>query len=261
MIGLPDVEREAQESLAEAETYLGDLESMGYVLTEARSTLAQAQDMYDSEQYVESKNRAQLAVSTADETVEDAVDAYEEMGLASEALSQASSNGRTQGLNEAESSLEAANAYYGEGRYGDAASYASQAIQQANLATAPKSNSLLYMGILLLGGLIGGGYYYTQRVKTGEPPHPAPSDLIQPREIDLDKIFWHHQDLRLDDKEVIRFIAESGGEAFASEIRDRFDIPRSSAWRLIRRLVSSGIAEETKVGNQSLVRISDEYLK
>jgi tetratricopeptide (TPR) repeat protein len=261
MIGLPDVEREAQESLAEAETYLGDLESMGYVLTEARSTLAQAQDMYDSEQYVESKNRAQLAVSTADETVEDAVDAYEEMGLASEALSQASSNGRTQGLNEAESSLEAANAYYGEGRYGDAASYASQAIQQANLATAPKSNSLLYMGILLLGGLIGGGYYYTQRVKTGEPPHPAPSDLIQPREIDLDKIFWHHQDLRLDDKEVIRFIAESGGEAFASEIRDRFDIPRSSAWRLIRRLVSSGIAEEAKVGNQSLVRISDEYLK
>lgn len=261
MIGLPDVEREAQESLAEAEAYLGELESMGYVLAEARSTLAQAQELYDSEQYVESKNKAQLAVSTADDTVEDAVDAYEDLGLASEALSQARSDGRTEGLDEAESSLEEASACYDEGRYGDAASYASQAIQQANLATAPKSNSLLYMGMLVLGGLIGGGYYYTQRVKTGEPPHPAPSDLTQPREIDLDKIFWHHQDLRLDDKEVIRFIAESGGEAFASEIRDRFDIPRSSAWRLIRRLVSSGIAEETKVGNQSLVRIRDEYLK
>jgi uncharacterized membrane protein len=261
MIGLPDVEKEAQESLTEAEAHLSDLESTGYVLTEARSTLTQAQDLYDSELYVESKNRAELAVSTAGETVEDAIDAYEKIGLASEALSQARSDGRTEGLEEAESSLEAASTYYGEGSYADALNYASQAIQQATLATAPKSNALLYIGILVLGGFIGGGYYYTKRIKTEEPPTSAPSDLSQPREIDIDKIFWHHQNLRLDDKEVIRYIVESGGEAFASEIRDRFDIPRSSAWRLIRRLVSSGIAEETKVGNQSLVRIRDEYLK
>jgi uncharacterized membrane protein len=261
MIGLPDVEKEAQESLTEAEAYLSDLEAMGYMLTEARSTLVQAQDLYNSEQYVDSKNRAELAVSTADETVEDAVEAYDEIELASEALSQARSDGRTVGLDEAESSLEAASTYYSEGSYAEAVSYASQAIQQSNLATAPKSNAMLYMGILVLGGLIGGGYYYTQRVKAEEPLPKVPSDLSQPKEVDIDKIFWHHQDLRLDDKEVIRFIAESGGEAFASEIRDRFDIPRSSAWRLIRRLVSSGIVEETKIGNQSLVRIRDEYLK
>jgi len=261
MIGLPDVKREAQESLVEAESHLGDLESMGYVITEARLTLVQAQELYESEQYVASKDGAELAMSTADETVEDAVDAYDEIGLASEALSQARNDGRTEGLEEAELSLEVASTCYSEGSYAEAVDYASQAIQQANLATAPKSNALLYLGILVLGGLIGGGYYYTQRVKAEGAPPQVPSDLSQPREIDLDKILWQHQDLRLDDKEVIRFIAESGGEAFASEIRDRFDIPRSSAWRLIRRLVSSGIAEETKVGNQSLVRIRDEYLK
>ena len=260
MIGLPDVEREASESLTAAESHLGDLESMGYVLTEARSILGQAQDLYALGRYVESKSRAELAVSTADEIVEDAVEAYVEIGRASEALSLARSDGRTEGLEEAEQSLETASALYGEGRYVEALTYASLAVQQANLATAPESNSLLYGGMLVLGVLVGGGYYYMKRIQVEASPR-TPAESSEPREIDLDKLFWHHQDLRLEDKEVIRFLAESGGEAFAAEIRNRFDIPRSSAWRLIRRLVNNGVAEERKVGNQSVVRIKDEYLK
>ena len=261
MIGLPDVEREAQEALTEAESHIGDLESMGYVLTEARSILSQAQGLYDSDQYVESKNRAELAVKTADETVEDAVNAYEDIGRASEAVSQASSDGRTDGLDEAQSSLEAASTYYSEGNYAEARIYALQAYQQAATAITPKSNSLLYAGILLLAGLGGGGYYYMQRIKAKKPLSGVPVDSSQAREVNLDLIFWHHQDLRLEDKEVIRFLAESNGEAFASEIRDRFEIPRSSAWRLIRRLVNNEIVEERKIGNQSLVRVRDKYLK
>ena len=261
MIGLPDVEREAQEALTEAESHIGDLESMGYVLTEARSILSQAQGLYDSDQYVESKNRAELAVKTADETVEDAVNAYGDIGRASEAVSQASSDGRTDGLDEAQSSLEAASTYYSEGNYAEARIYALQAYQQAATAITPKSNSLLYAGILLLAGLGGGGYYYMQRIKAKKPLSGVPVDSSQAREVNLDLIFWHHQDLRLEDKEVIRFLAESNGEAFASEIRDRFEIPRSSAWRLIRRLVNNEIVEERKIGNQSLVRVRDKYLK
>jgi len=258
MIGLPDVESEAQEALTEAESHLGDLESSSYVLTEARSILSQSQDLYDSDQYVESKNRAELAVTTADETVEDALNAHEDIGRASEAVSRASSDGRTDGLAEAQSSLEAASTCYSEGNYVEARTYALQAYQQAATAITPKSNSLLYAGILLLGG---GGYYYMQRIKAKKPPSDVPVDSSQAREVNLDLIFWHHQDLRLEDKEVIRFLAESNGEAFASEIRNRFEIPRSSAWRLIRRLVNNEIVEERKIGNQSLVRVRDKYLK
>lgn len=261
MIGLPNVESEAQESLTAGESYLSDLESLGYVLTEARSILGQAQDLYDSDQFVESKKRAELAVTTADETVEDAVNAYGNIGRASEAVSQASSDGRTDGLDEAQSSLEAASTCYSDGNYAEARTYALQAYEQAVTAIAPKSNSLLYTGILLLAGLGGGGYYYMRRTKAREPSPEVPVDSSHPREVDLDMIFWRHQDLRLEDKEVIRFLAESNGEAFASEIRERFEIPRSSAWRLIRRLVNNGIVEERKIGNQSLVRVLDEYLK
>ncbi len=261
MIGLPDVESEAQEALTEAESYLGDLESSGYVLTEARTTLSQAQDLYNSDQYIESKNRAELAVTKADETVEDAINSYEDISRASEAVNEASSDGRTDGLDEAQSSLDAASTHYSEGNYAEASTYALQAYQLAVTASTPKSNSMLYAGILLLAGLGGGGYYYMQKIKAEEPPSAVPVDSSQPREVDLDLIFWQNQDLRLEDKEVIRFLAESNGEAFASEIRDRFEIPRSSAWRLIRRLVNNGIVEERKIGNQSLVRVMDEYRK
>ena len=87
----------------------------------------------------------------------------------------------------------------------------------------------------------------------------SPSFSNQQITINLDKILGEHTDLRMEDREVIKFIAESNGEAFASEIRDRFDLPRSSAWRLIRRLEGLEIVVETKIGNQSLIKISPVY--
>ena len=77
--------------------------------------------------------------------------------------------------------------------------------------------------------------------------------------VDLKKIFDKHDTLRLEDREVIKFLAENKGEAFATEIRDRFDLPRSSAWRLIRRLVNNEIVDVVKIGNQSLIRIKERY--
>jgi len=63
----------------------------------------------------------------------------------------------------------------------------------------------------------------------------------------------------MDDREVIRYITESGGELFSNEIRERFDIPRTSAWRMLRRLQGLEILEERKVGGQSLVSIHSRY--
>ena len=65
----------------------------------------------------------------------------------------------------------------------------------------------------------------------------------------------------MDDKEVVRYIAENRGELFANEIRERFDIPRTSLWRMIRRLKEKEILEERKVGGQSLVSIHRRYRK
>ena len=42
-------------------------------------------------------------------------------------------------------------------------------------------------------------------------------------------------------------------------IRDRFEIPRTSAWRMIRRLMGMGVVEERKIGGQSLIYIVKKY--
>jgi uncharacterized membrane protein len=80
-----------------------------------------------------------------------------------------------------------------------------------------------------------------------------------PTRFDLDRLFEEHPHMRLDDKEVLRFLAESGGEVFAAELRERFNVPRTSLWRMIRRLEKEEVVEVSSIGGQSLVKISQKY--
>src|SRR5207244_2770539 len=52
--------------------------------------------------------------------------------------------------------------------------------------------------------------------------------------------------LRFDDKEILRFVKENGGRAIEAEIRERFSIPRTSAWRQARRLEKLGFVKISK---------------
>jgi uncharacterized membrane protein len=64
------------------------------------------------------------------------------------------------------------------------------------------------------------------------------------------------KDLRNEEVEVLRFLKERGGRVLESELRERFpDIPRTSMWRLIRRLEKQGIVRVRKVGLQNLVEM------
>ncbi|TRO52643.1 hypothetical protein E2P71_07395 [Candidatus Bathyarchaeota archaeon] len=78
-------------------------------------------------------------------------------------------------------------------------------------------------------------------------------------EIDLERLYKEHPELRMDDREVLKYLAENDGEAFAYDIRERFDIPRTSAWRMIQRLQRFEVVDERKIGGQSLIRIKEEY--
>lgn len=62
--------------------------------------------------------------------------------------------------------------------------------------------------------------------------------------------------LKKEDKEVIEFLAEKGGKAFEAEIRERFpDMPRTSLWRLVRRLERLEIVEVKKIGLENQVQL------
>ena len=159
----------------------------------------------------------------------------------------------------ADSLLVQSKTMFNAGDYLKADLLASQA-KQAALEAASKpatDNNLLFLG----GGLfivIVLAYVLSRRKKT-EPKPPVIRKKEVEGPINLEAIFQKNTDLRVDDKEVLRFLSERNGEAFANEIRDRFDIPRTTAWRMIRRLMGMGIVEEKKIGGQSLIFIVKKY--
>jgi uncharacterized membrane protein len=59
----------------------------------------------------------------------------------------------------------------------------------------------------------------------------------------------------MDDREAVRFIASSGEGVFISELRERFDLPRSSAWRMVRRLEDMGVIGTEKVGRETFLKL------
>ena len=65
-------------------------------------------------------------------------------------------------------------------------------------------------------------------------------------------------DLRPDDVQVLNFIREKGGRALELEIRTRFALPKTSAWRQIKRLERLGHVRVTKVGSQNQIEILSE---
>jgi len=76
------------------------------------------------------------------------------------------------------------------------------------------------------------------------------------KEPDIDKILKANPQLRKEDKDVIMFLAEKDGKAFEAEIRERFpDMPRTSLWRLVRRLERMEIVEVKRIGLENQVQL------
>jgi uncharacterized membrane protein len=70
------------------------------------------------------------------------------------------------------------------------------------------------------------------------------------------KILKANPQLKKEDREVILFLAEKDGKAFEAEIRERFsEMPRTSLWRLVRRLERLEIVEVKRIGLENQVQL------
>jgi uncharacterized membrane protein len=61
--------------------------------------------------------------------------------------------------------------------------------------------------------------------------------------------------LRPDDLETLRFLKDRGGKVVEAEIRERFSVPRTSAWRQIKRLEQMGYVRVSKLGSQNQIEL------
>jgi uncharacterized membrane protein len=74
--------------------------------------------------------------------------------------------------------------------------------------------------------------------------------------LNVEKILKTNPYLKDEDKEVILFIAEKGGKVFEAEIRERFpDMPRTSLWRLVKRLEKLDIVKIKRIGLENQVEL------
>ena len=76
--------------------------------------------------------------------------------------------------------------------------------------------------------------------------------------LDTETIFSLRPEMREDDKEIIKFISENGGQVLESELRKKFLQPRTTMWRAVKRLERHGIIEISKKDLQNLVKLKKE---
>jgi uncharacterized membrane protein len=70
----------------------------------------------------------------------------------------------------------------------------------------------------------------------------------------FDEYIYEYPEIRQDDIKVLRFLYDRNG-AYITEIRDKFDIPKSSAWRMLRRLENLGVIVRSVKGRETFVNI------
>jgi len=94
--------------------------------------------------------------------------------------------------------------------------------------------------------------------------HQMPS-MISDSQIDsavlshiVAKILEEKPYLRPEDRQVLNFLVEKEGAAFESEIRTKFQLPKTTIWRLVKRLEREELVEIRKAGGQNLIKLRFE---
>lgn len=94
---------------------------------------------------------------------------------------------------------------------------------------------------------------------------PAEPGTIPESQIDksvlgriVGRIIEERMHLRPEDQQVLKFLAEKEGAAFESEIRTMFQLPKTTIWRLVKRLEREELVEIRKAGGQNLIKLKFE---
>jgi uncharacterized membrane protein len=90
---------------------------------------------------------------------------------------------------------------------------------------------------------------------------PKKTDETKACAVDVEKLFEREKDLRREEVQVIRFLAEKNGTAFEAELYERLDLPRTTTWRLLKRLEKMEVIDIRKSRRQNIVSIKRKYMR
>jgi len=134
-----------------------------------------------------------------------------------------------------------------------------QSIQPIQEDSTTDNSLILYFGGIAAIVIIAAIIIIKRKSSRVEPSITIQKDE-QPKlqSLDPEAIFKAKQDLREDDKEIINFISENGGQAYESELRKKFLQPRTTMWRAVKRLERQGIVEIKKKDLQNIVKLTSK---
>ena len=169
--------------------------------------------------------------------------------------------------------LEEAKSDFDQGKYSDAESLANSAknlaLQEQQIAISkpstnssdnhtpvnPPDNLSVYF---LVGGIIAAGVVGIIILRKTRSNKIITSNAISNNSYtppEKEEIYKLKPELRQDDKEIIAFISEKGGQVYESELRKKFLMPRTTMWRAVKRLEREDIIEIEKVDQQNLIKL------
>ena len=163
--------------------------------------------------------------------------------------------------------LQQAKVDFNQGKFSDAESLANAAKslalqEQQTINSPPKTSSdnfpiyLLIVVIIIAAGATG--FVIMKRTSSKSSSNTLTlNEIPQNNYIAPDKetIYKLKPELRQDDKEIVAFISEKGGQVFESELRKKFLMPRTTMWRAVKRLEREDVIEIEKVDQQNLIKL------
>lgn len=146
----------------------------------------------------------------------------------------------------AETLLLKAETAFSTGNYMLAETLANEALEKAYELQEETQSFPTHLLILVLGSviIIAISLFLVRRVRGGK--------------VDVEEVLKGYPWLRSDQQEIIRFLAEKKDGIFESDLRQAFDIPKSSMWRLIKRLEDEEIVTVTQLRGQNYIKLKKQ---
>ena len=166
----------------------------------------------------------------------------------------------------ADTKLDEALTAYDNGRFTDATDLANEAKNLAiqEQTSTNQSNSISSNSIIIIIGVVTAAIASAVILKRRKNIVIKETLAVTSKQektvyqtLDKETIFVLRPNLRDDDKELISFIVDNGGQAYESELRKKFLQPRTTMWRAVKRLEREGIVEIEKKESQNLVKLKD----
>lgn len=94
-------------------------------------------------------------------------------------------------------------------------------------------------------------------LRSKKPQEPQITGKI----LDLEKLLDQNKHLRPEEVQVITFLGENNATAYEAQIYEKLNIPRTTTWRLLKRLQKMDIINIEKSRRQNIITVRRKYLK